>query len=128
MPDGSLLWNPSCKLHEIVRRSLAQAPGSAARIVYVMLWELRSRTGFNHWWDGIDEETQNELLFALMEKVEAIVSPKPGLGAAGAQMQGCGRDMASQQTLSPNKEVSDGGPLTSESKPNANPPFAGPTR
>jgi len=27
-----------------------------------------------------------------------------------------------------NKEVSDGGPLTPESKPNANPPFAGPTR
>jgi hypothetical protein len=27
-----------------------------------------------------------------------------------------------------NTEVSDGGPLTPESKPNANPPFAGPTR
>src|ERR1039458_1895717 len=26
-----------------------------------------------------------------------------------------------------NKEVSDGGPLTPKSKPNANPPFAGPT-
>jgi DnaJ-class molecular chaperone len=26
-----------------------------------------------------------------------------------------------------NKEVSDGGPLTPESKPNANPPFAAPT-
>jgi hypothetical protein len=30
MPDGSLIWNPSCKLHEDVRRSLAQAPGSDA--------------------------------------------------------------------------------------------------
>jgi hypothetical protein len=29
-------------------------------------------------------------------------SPKSGLGAAGAQLQGRGRDTASQQTLSPN--------------------------
>ena len=100
--------------HENPNSPSAGAPGSVARIVYVMLWELRSRKGFNHWWDGIDEETQNELLFALMEKVEAIVSPKPGLGAAGAQMQGCGRDTASQQTLSPNTELSGGGPLSNK--------------
>ena len=37
-------------------------------------------------------------------------------------------DVASEITKAANKQVSDGGPLTPESKPNANPPFAGPTR
>jgi predicted RNA-binding Zn-ribbon protein involved in translation (DUF1610 family) len=32
-------------------------------------------------------------------------SPKTGLGAGGAQLQGCGRDTASHQTLSPNPEL-----------------------
>jgi hypothetical protein len=84
----------------------APAPGSAigtaTRVVSAILKELRGRKGFGWWWEHIDEQAQNELLFTLMEKVEAIISPKNGLGAAGAQMQGRGRDTASQQTLPPN--------------------------
>ena len=78
------------------------AIGTATRVVSAILKELRARKGFGWWWEHIDEQTQNELLFTLMEKVEAIISPNYGLGAAGAQMQGCGRDTASQQTLPPN--------------------------
>ena len=35
---------------------------------------------------------------------------------------------AAKERFIPNKEVSEGGPLIPESKPNANPPFAGPNR
>ena len=54
-------------------KPVGSATGIATRIVAEVLKELRGRKGFGHWWDSIDEETQNELLFTLMEKVEAII-------------------------------------------------------
>ena len=56
------------------------------------------------------------------------LNPNAFLASASAKCTHCGgtgRIVLRQPQH--NKEVSDGGPLTPESKPNANPPFAGPT-
>ena len=45
-----------------------------------------------------------------------------------AWQMGWAGGMKEMQKVMENTEVSDGGPLTPESKQNANPPFAGPTR
>ena len=56
-------------------RPSAAADGSATRIVDAVLKELRGRKGFSNWWDSIDSDIQDELLFSLMEKVESVIQP-----------------------------------------------------
>lgn len=50
--------------------------GVVTRVVQSVLKELRCRKGFNDWWDSIDEETQDELLFTLMDKAQESLSER----------------------------------------------------
>lgn len=62
------------------------------------------------WRDNLADEIATDIVLGWMHLEDAArlldqQSPMNGLGAAGAQLQGRGRDTTSQQTLSPNSGI-----------------------
>lgn len=45
----------------------------STRIVGEVMKEFLSHKRFWWWWDTMDEEVQNEVIFALMQKVESVL-------------------------------------------------------
>lgn len=44
--------------------------------------ELGDRSGFDHWWGNIDEDTSNEILDAVAASIAAAAPPHPASGVA----------------------------------------------
>lgn len=42
------------------------------RVVEVVMEELESRGGFDHWWGGIERDVQEEILHALNGRVKKV--------------------------------------------------------
>ena len=49
------------------------------QIVTAILDELQGRGGFDHWWDDIDEEIQEEITNSLILTVQAVMPESAGL-------------------------------------------------
>lgn len=47
----------------------------AKAIVSRVMKNLGDRAGFDHWWDGISEDVQNERLDSLVQDVERELAP-----------------------------------------------------
>lgn len=46
----------------------------AERVVEAILRDLEDRAGFDHWWDGIEMDIQEEIRETLVEKVAAVLN------------------------------------------------------
>jgi hypothetical protein len=53
----------------------AQAPSAARRIIDAILADFRDRSGFDHAWDGTDDDIQQEIRAAWVAAASAEIAP-----------------------------------------------------
>lgn len=58
---------------------MSSAEEVAARIVKAVLTDLCDRSGFDHWWDGIDSSIRAEIRRELKRKVVDVLVSKAGM-------------------------------------------------